>query len=318
MIDWIIGSIKVLVSPDFRKSLKGLIEYARKSPEWTKDIIKLEATIKKSDREYGMVFGGVVRFKLNEAKFAQDDVSKFMAAFGELVDNGFAHGCTAASDSITIRVGVFGAGATAEVINNNKSRKIPDLDEFKNSNPSGVTGRGLKTVLSIVNQADITQDGRAIKVVFYRPSAYHHLKEEGITFVNVGGYSTDVSKMIERRLKGVSGDVVIVPGPSGTSVRPPSVVRRVAAEVQKKDFVGRIAIVTDSDSAHFLSDLQASMPKLIGFFQSPEEAVAALRPVPIADGEPTTGSLTDKVRSRRRHPPKEPSNGEASGRPNPP
>jgi hypothetical protein len=135
--------------------------------------------------------------------------------------------------------------------------------------------------------------------VLYRHATNHHLAEEGITFVNVGGLSSDAVEKINRTLDGKQGDVIIVFGPDVLA----SSLWRAAAEVARKEFVGRFAIVAEKENLQLLSGLLTEVPKLVGFFDAPEKAIAALRPRP---GNGPTGMAETKVtkRSRKRAPSK--------------
>jgi anti-sigma regulatory factor (Ser/Thr protein kinase) len=269
---------KILLSKNVLGSVRDVFKYLTSAPEWKRDIVELKAKIKKRDKEQAKTFGHAIRLKMQD-EFGQGDVTDFLAAFYELADNAFSHGCESDNDSITLRAVIFGAGVSAEVINNNKSKTIPDIAHFKNAEATGVTGRGLMEVLAIVHHATMTHDGRGIKIVLYKRAIGHYLEDEGITFINVGGFSVDVATKISRSLRGKKGDVIIIFGPDVH----PSSRRRAAAEVEKDDFVGRFAIVTDKENRRFLSGLQDRMPKLVGCFESPEDAISALRPPPQKD-----------------------------------
>jgi predicted nucleotide-binding protein len=186
-----------------------------------------------------------------------------------LIENGFNYGCVTESDTVTIQTTIFGAGVSLEVINDNKNRTIPESQ----SGPGSVMGKGLKTVHDVTHHVSFTHDGRGVKAVLYKHAEGYHLKEVNITFINVGGFAPDVCAKINRSLPGRSGDVIIVFGEevSGSSVR------RGADEAQKGEFSGRFAIVTAQWNIPFLGDLKANLPKLVGCFSSPEEAIAALR-----------------------------------------
>jgi hypothetical protein len=139
----------------------------------------------------------------------------------------------------------------------------------------GATGRGLKLVFSICDQLSVTHEGRGLKIILYT-HGLPLVDAEDITFVNVGGFSDDVAKRINRSLSESrdSGKVIIVFGPEVFS----SMAARAAAEVESKQAVERFAIVTKSANLQFLADLQPThMPKLVGCFASPEEAMAASR-----------------------------------------
>jgi len=298
MLEWISGA-KILLSKHVLGSVRDVYKYLTSVPEWKKDIAEVKATIKRRDREHAKAFGHALRLKM-QSGFGSGDIEAFLLAYYELVDNAFRHGCETDSDSVTVRAVLFGAGVSAEVINNNKSKKIPSLDQFKDATARGMTGRGLPQVLSIVHQADLTTAGRGIKVVLYRRATSHHLAEEGITFVNLGGFSSDAVEKINRTLDGRQGDVIIVFSPEVVA----SSLWRAAAEVAKKEFVGRFAIVAEKENLILLSRLVAEVPKLVGFFDAPEKAIAALRPRPGNDLTETTATTKLTKRSRKRDPSK--------------
>jgi hypothetical protein len=293
MIDWL-GGAKILLSKPVLSSVREVFKYVTSLPQWKRDIIEVKATIKKRDRERAKSFGHGIRLKMQDG-FGSGEIADFLAAFYELVDNAFSHGCASDSDSVTVRAVIFGAGVSAEVINNNKSKKIPDLDQLKNAEPTGATGRGLKQVFSLVHQASVTRGGRGLKIVLYKHATHHYLAEEGITFINVGGFSIDVVNKINRTLSGKEGDVIIIFGPDVH----PSSVRRGAAELESKEFVGKFAIVAEKENLRFLSDLKTQMPKLVGCFESPEQAISALRPRP-RDGAAKKGTRAGATKPRRR------------------
>jgi hypothetical protein len=289
MFEWL--AAKLLSSKNLRVSVRDLYLYLTSSPEWKKDIIELKAKIKRRDRELAKKFGHAISLKMQDG-FGSGDMNNFLSAFYELADNGFAHGCVTDNDSITVRAVIFGAGASAEVINNNRSKQIPDVNQLRSADPTGGTGRGLKRVFSLASQVSITHGGRGLKIVLYKHATSHHLVEEGITFINVGGFSMDVAAKIDRSLTGKSGDVVIVFGPDVHE----SIRYRAAAEIEKKEFVGKFAVVTDNKNQYFFPDQSTYTSKFVGCFISPEEAISALHPGP----PDSTAASTPAVAAKRR------------------
>jgi anti-sigma regulatory factor (Ser/Thr protein kinase) len=277
MLEILIGTAKFLVSKGFRDTIRELLQFAKASPEWKREIVPFEMTVRKSDKELITEFSKAVRLKMGQQKFSQAIITEVLTCFQELADNGFLHGCATDSDSVTVRAVVFDAGVSVEVVNNNKSKKLPSREEIKKAGQSGVTGHGLQLVLDHADHIDVTHDGRGLKFVMYRKVDTHHLEEEGLTFVHLGVFTTEVADKIERRLKGRAGDVIIVFG-HGLPSHSPSSVRRAAGEVEEKEFVGRFAMVVDPEYLRFLADMRSQFPKLVGFFASPEDAIAALRP----------------------------------------
>ena len=177
---------------------------------------------------------------------------------------------------------------------------------------TGATGHGLKLVLDVADQIELTNGNRGLKAVIYNHAEIHYLEQEGITFIQLGGFSTDVASKIERSLRGRSGDVILVfgPEPPATSAR-----RRAAYEVATKDNVRRFAIVAKPEQLQFLSDLRhrtgvfSDLSKFVGCFGSPEDAIEALRPrspqndAPVVKGRPAapTQKTLSSPRRRKEH-----------------
>jgi hypothetical protein len=212
--------------------------------------------------------------------------------FHELVDNGFSHGCASGSNSVTVRAVVFKEGASVELINNNKSKKLPSREEImKVTQADGLTGYGLRLVSSLADEIDVTRGGRGIKVVIYKKEDAKEVDEEGLTFIYLSGFSSGIGDRIDRALSGRSGDVIIVFGPEPQAAT--STVRRAAGEVERKEFVGRFALVVGPASIRFLADLPSRLPKLVGCFTSREDAIAALRP-----GSPRQSGVASRARKK--------------------
>jgi hypothetical protein len=220
-------------------------------------------------------------------------------AFYELTDNGFTHGCESQLDSITVRVVLFGVGVSAEVINNT-SKSLPDINVIRNpGRPAGAVRRGLALVLSVADQVTITKNGRGIKIVVYKYVRFYELPHEGITFVNVGGFSSDVVEKIKYALFNETDDLIVVFGPEVHA----TIAARTAEELDNAEFVGRFALVMDKEQMRFLTGQEKHIPKLVGCFPTPEEAVLALRPdADLGKVDATSNLLDTKRRTGRARP----------------
>jgi hypothetical protein len=279
MLRIFLNETRFLVSPTIREAAQDIANYIKTSPDWAPDILTMSATIEKREKEHAKAFTLAVSRKMQAEDFGQGDIERFRVAFLELIENGFGHGCISDTDSITIRASIFGAGVSMEVINNNRDRTIVAEDEIK-SDPSSVTGKGLRTVRDAAHDISFTHDGRGVKAVLYKNAWGYNLQEENITFINVGGFATEVCDRINESLAGNSGNFIIVFGDEVSG----SAVRRGAAEAQKGEFVGKFAIVVAQRNLPFLANLNENLSKLTGCFSSPEEAIAALRSQPLPRG----------------------------------
>jgi anti-sigma regulatory factor (Ser/Thr protein kinase) len=198
--------------------------------------------------------------------FKNPNITDFMSAFYELVDNGFNHGCQSNSDSITAYVSIYSTGIMAEVVNDNRRKTIPDPNEVARIEASGARGQGLKTLLSIADHWERTQKSRGIQFYLHKYPQSDDLMEDGITVVHVGGYSRDVAGKISQALEGKRGDVIVVfPEGSFGSMRAGA-----SIEITSSDAIRRFAIVSEERAF-------AYSPKLVGCFRRLEEARGALR-----------------------------------------
>jgi len=136
-------------------------------------------------------------------------------------------------------------------------------------------------------------------MVLYDKHIYHHnLRHEGITFVNVGGFSADVVDKIRQELVGTSGDVIVIFG-TATMMLPQTWAKRSVEELDQQPFIGKFALVMGEEYLRFLPDFK-EVPKLVGCFTSPEDALAAMRPgLDIRDIDITDKAGESTRRSRK-------------------
>jgi hypothetical protein len=206
---------------------------------------------------------------MNTLGFHDGNVNDFMAAYNELVDNGFSHGCKAETDSITLRVVIFDRGVIGEVRNVNRHCKIPDLDRLIERQPEGAMGRGLRRLCATADYYNMTAGGCGIMFYLHKYADYYDSRDQNITIINVDGYSRDVARKISQSLHGKSGDVILVfPDES-----PPSARAGAADRVATSDDIRRFAIVSGWSSFG-----EVWSPKFFGSFNTIKEAVGALRP----------------------------------------
>jgi hypothetical protein len=268
MAHLLIGIGKLLLSKDLWNRARDLMRFATRPSSWN-NAITLRAKIKKRDRGLAKQFAGSVRTRMKAFGFHDGNINDFMAAFHELVDNGFSHGCKSETDSISLRVIIFDHGAIGEVRNENRSCKVPDLDKLVQREPEGAMGRGLRRVCATADYYNMTAGGRGVMFYLHRYAEYHNSSDQNITIINIGGYSKDVVRKISQSLHGKSGDVILV----FSDESPPSASVRAAEMVATSDDVRHFAIVSRYSNLD-----EVWSPKLFGCFENIKDAVAVLRP----------------------------------------
>lgn len=239
---------------------------------------------------------------MEEQKYPAKYILVFIRVFNELVENGFKHGCdpNRRDDSITIKVSLYEIGASAEIINNNKSKIIPDLESIKLTKSTGHTGRGLRTARLMADKVSLTHNGRGIKFLISKNFYADYPVYDGITIVKVGAFSDEVVEIVNRTLDGMSGDVIVVLGPGMSGSKGSTT----ADAVEKNIFVGKFAIVAEEDMRDAVLDEQEHLPKLVGCYGSFEEARVALHPKPVrgkgSADYPTRIMRNSRTRDRRK------------------
>jgi hypothetical protein len=261
----------LLLSRKLWNRVRDLAQFVTRPRSWN-NAKTSRVKIKKRDRGLAKQFASDTRKEMQAFGFHDGNINDFMAAFNELVDNGFSHGCRSETDSISLRIVIFDSGIIGEVRNENRRCEIPDLDKLIQRAPAGVMGRGLRRVCATADYYSMTSGGRGVMFYLHKYAEYHNTSHQNITIINVDGYSRDVARKINQSLLGKSGDVILV---FPTEI-PPSAIAGASAEVTSSDNVRRFAIVSPW-AVPF--DQESFYPKLfLGCFDNIKEAVAALRP----------------------------------------
>jgi hypothetical protein len=250
------------------------------------------AKIEKRDRGLAKQFASSVRSRMQAFGFHDGNINDFMAAFHELVDNGFSHGCKSETDSISLRVVILDSGIIGEVRNENRHCEIPDLDELIQRAPAGVMGRGLRRVCATADYYSMTSGGRGVMFYLHKYAEYHNTSHQNITIINVDGYSSDVGRKVTQSLRGKSGDVILVFARENA----PSVIERTSVQIAASDDVRRVAIVV----CHGAKVESGLIPPgcFQGCFDNIKEAVAALRP-DVPDAVKASSDLAVRKPSRK-------------------
>lgn len=275
-----INTARFLVSKDFRDTLGRLVGKIRSTSEWNHNFIRMKARIKRLDRELALAFCEAACVKLKEQHFSPTTINNFKTVFGELVDNGFTHGCKTDLDSLTIRALLFDTGIALEVINANKSNRLPaNVGQIRNRIDVKVhdRGHGLPLVFSIADQFEILKNGSGVKAVLYNHDvAYHCIADDGITFITLGAFMTDYRQKIDACLKQHKTENVILI--CGDLSYPLSIFLDALRVANESDDVIKIAAVVSEARRKQLDDLGIYYPsKFIGLHSSPENAMAAVK-----------------------------------------
>jgi hypothetical protein len=285
--------VKFIFSKELLESILNWYELIRRSPDWRSDIKLLVVTLKRAERQHVYALMDKITEVMEDKHFEKRCIERFHHVFIELAQNGFTHGCRNDQDGVTFLVSVQKSGATAEIINKNKSAKIATLPKVA-TRPTGTSGRGLKTAKWLASSIEITHEGRGIKFSIDNEKNYPELP--GITIVRIGAMVDDVVDIVNRNLNGRAGDVIMVVGEKVGGSR----MADANNEVQRNNFVGRFAVVANSMICEEVIYSINSLPKLVGCYDSFEEAVAALQadPVPFEDQPKAQATPANNLRNQ--------------------
>lgn len=192
MIELLMGAVKLALSEDARKSASGLIEFIRKSPDWQKDICKLEAKVDCDSREHAYLLGGLTADKMTSLCYVHDAVNAFSYVYRELTSNAFEHGCKPASrDRATIVIEITAHYISLTVLN--PRRTTFDLAALLEQRAAHLKkdsrskrGRGLVICNEFADTLTAVENGGGVKAVFFSPAVVLHANQlEGLAIIHV-------------------------------------------------------------------------------------------------------------------------------------
>lgn len=169
MIELLLNAIRLAISEDARKSASSLIDLIRKSPEWERSTCVLEARITPDSREQANLLGTLTLSKMDTLRYSREARNSFEAAYGELVNNAFEHGCKGFRPSIRIVLEISQAYVAVTVVNTggNKINLHELLKRQAGRENLKPRGRGLQLVAQLSDQFDNVEKNEGLKAVFF-------------------------------------------------------------------------------------------------------------------------------------------------------
>lgn len=206
MYELILNAIKIATSKDTRESASSLIQLAKRSPEWKKDICTIEAKIRKSDREQATLLAELVESKLSNLGYRNATIDDFEVVFDELTSNSFEHGCKVSRSVIQLIIDVSGTYVALTVLNPSRSRfdfdKAIEKAGTKIKRDSlALRGEGLRMVADLADTLEAARENNGVKAVLYRGRVVLRTKVyDDVAIISVTNPDSLFNPSLERRV----------------------------------------------------------------------------------------------------------------------
>ena len=205
MFEMILNTAKFAASKDVRQSAASLIEIIRRSPEWQRDIVNLEAKIARTYAEQATLLSGLTISKMKNLGYVDEGITAFEGSFAELVTNAFEHGTRNDQDIVTIIVQITFQYVVLTVLNPKRQKFDPERIMLNNRreltlNQFQKRGRGLLAVEEWADEIGSVQDKEGVKTIFYKDRVSFEVKKLKEDLVVLRVSSGLLNPSLKRRL----------------------------------------------------------------------------------------------------------------------
>lgn len=213
MYELIINAIKIATSRDARESASSLIQLAKRSPEWKKDICTIEAKIRKSDREQATLLAELVESKLSNLGYRNATIDDFEVVFDELTSNGFEHGCKVSRSVIQLVIDVSGTYVALTVLNPSRSKfdfdkAIKKAGTNVKRDSLALRGEGLRLVTELADTFEAARENNGAKAVLYRGRVVlKTILHDDVAIISVTNPDSLFNPSLERRVLASLGEL---------------------------------------------------------------------------------------------------------------